>query len=393
MVDAATASVEELRAAADGVLAYARRYDFAGHDPFDGLNSRLFGRLPISRIPLARLAWLQLHKRLPVNLRSLVGVPRVRNAKGVALFVLGLIEDERLSPSEVRREEIRRLADWLCDESVAGDRWPGKAWGYPFPWQARAFHVPLGTPNAITTVYVAQALYAVTELLGDKRYANAAVAAGVFLDSLFVDSTTPFYRYIPGEDAFVHNASLWSAAMVAEAGRRLGDEKMLARAAAAARQSVTMQRPDGAWLYGTRSHHAFIDSFHTGYNLEALARINAIVPVAGCGESVEKGIVYFRSAFVEPDGAIRYYAGRRYPLDTHCVAQAIITLLAVGDGWNDLALCRNIATWSLRELYVPRLARFAYQRHRFLANHVTYLRWTQAWIYRALAALIRRVAS
>ena len=45
---------------------YVENEDFKGWDPYDGLNSRVFQNLPIKRIRLARLAWIQLFKRSPV---------------------------------------------------------------------------------------------------------------------------------------------------------------------------------------------------------------------------------------------------------------------------------------------------------------------------------------
>ena len=49
----------------------AKTEGFAGHDPFDGLNSVLFQLTPLKHIQTARLAWLQMVKRSPVDLRAL----------------------------------------------------------------------------------------------------------------------------------------------------------------------------------------------------------------------------------------------------------------------------------------------------------------------------------
>ncbi|HEX8636002.1 MAG TPA: hypothetical protein VF703_17780, partial [Pyrinomonadaceae bacterium] len=70
----------------DDLAAWCRARDYAGHDPFDALNSPLFRATPLARSRLARLAWTQIFKRSPVNLRSLARVPAERNAKGTALF-------------------------------------------------------------------------------------------------------------------------------------------------------------------------------------------------------------------------------------------------------------------------------------------------------------------
>ena len=72
----------------EGVRAWSRARGYAGHDPFDALNSRLFQSTPLSRSRLARLAWTQALKRSPVSLRTLARVPAGRNAKGTALFAL-----------------------------------------------------------------------------------------------------------------------------------------------------------------------------------------------------------------------------------------------------------------------------------------------------------------
>ena len=68
------------------LFAWCRRHDFAGYDPFDGLNSRLFQTSPLKNSRMARLLWTQLFKRSPINFRSLVRVAPERNAKGIALF-------------------------------------------------------------------------------------------------------------------------------------------------------------------------------------------------------------------------------------------------------------------------------------------------------------------
>ena len=62
---------------------------FAGWDPYDGLNSKIFQALPIKHWDLARLAWIQGFKRSPINFRQLLLVPKQHNAKGIGLFLSG----------------------------------------------------------------------------------------------------------------------------------------------------------------------------------------------------------------------------------------------------------------------------------------------------------------
>ncbi|NIE56299.1 MULTISPECIES: aspartate-semialdehyde dehydrogenase [unclassified Burkholderia] len=375
-------------AVADALLDHCKRYDYAGYDPFDGLNSRLFRYAGLSCVPLASIAWLQFHKRSPINLRGLVGVPRMRNPKGIALMVLGLLEREKRIGDEQSLVEACELGDWLLDQRVDRARWQHSAWGYHFAWAARAFFVPVGTPNAITTCYAARALHALGEATGEARFVDAAVDAGYFLDSLYMPyEGAGYYAYIPGETAFVHNASLWVAALVAEAARRTGSASMRERALNAAELSVSMQRDDGAWAYGLRSHHGFVDGFHTGYNLEALRLLQRSANTHCFSDAIGRGLEYYRNTFFLADGTVKYYDTNVWPIDMHSVAQALITLLTVSGTQDDRTLARRVYARAMQTLYLPEERRFAYQKTARFVNRVDYLRWTQAWAFYSIGLL------
>lgn len=375
---------------ADRLLARARAGDYAGYDPFDGLNSRLFQATPLRRWPLARLAWLQLFKRLPINLRPVTGVPRLRNPKGVGLFVLGLLEQWRTTGDAELLAEACRLADWLLDARVDPSVWSHSAWGYHFDWEARAFFVPRGTPNAITTCYVSGALRELGMASGELRYEHAANDAALFLDRAMArDGSDGFYYgYVPGDPTFVHNANLWVAARVAEAAAATGDNLLAANALRAARTSVAMQEDDGSWWYGTRPHHRFVDGFHTGYNLEALVRLQGALGTTEFQPSIERGYDYYKRHFFEPNGAVRYFAGKRWPEETHSSCQAIVTLVRVG-GSRDHALALKVEGYMIDNFYDVGRECFIYRRSRLLRNGVDYARWSQAWAFYALAILAR----
>lgn len=389
-----TPHVFDAMAIADSLLEQGRREDFCGYDPFDGLNSTFFDGIGAKRFSVARIAWLQLHKRSPVNLRGLVGIAKKRNPKGIALVILGLIERHHVNRRDAELDEAVALGDWLLTQSTDRVTWRHYAWGYHFDWAARAFYVPQGKPNAITTCYVAKALYALGDATGFDRFTDAAVDAGRFLDSLYV--STPeikYYAYIPGEIALVHNASLWSAAGVAESAIRSGNSEMRERALEVARCSASMQREDGSWLYGTRAHHAFIDGFHTGYNLEALSSLQTTLKTSDFSTAIGKGMTYYRQHFFLPDGTVKYYNDRIWPMDTHSVAQAVITLLKVGGTREDRALVEAVWSQAHRSLYLVNKNRFVYQRGRWLTNRVNYFRWTQAWAFYALSFYAAKVSN
>jgi hypothetical protein len=389
------------------ILAGAQADNFAGYDPFDGLNSRFFDLLPGLKRGAFGLAWIQLLKRSPINLRPLLGVPKRRNPKGIGLFILGLLEDyERTHDLSLIKQAIE-LADWLLTEQCDQAEWQHSCWGYHFDWMARAFFVPKGKPNVITTVYVAQALFKLSQVLNAKgkdsneveKYRIPAFDAAAFIvNTLYTESEGRcFFAYIPGETAFVHNASLWAAAWVSVVAAEIDDpecrEKYRQLALTVARQSVSEQGSDGSWIYGARHHHQFIDGFHTGYILESLDLICCSLNVSEFDAAIEKGLVYYKSNFFEKDGKAKYYHNKSYPLDMHSVAQAVMTLIKVGGTEADLALANKVLQHSIESLYQPTKKSFVYQRNKFYTNRINYTRWTQAWVYYSFAFFNRYISS
>ena len=369
------------------LLAEATVNNFTGQDPFDSLNSRFFSVAPRLKKGLFGLAWIQLNKRSIINIRPLLGVPAMRNPKGIGLFILGLLEDYQRTDDRLYLEQAIELADWLLTQQSDVSLWQPACWGYHFDWNARAFFVPKGRPNVITTIYVAQALYALGKVIDEPRFIEPALDAAHFIvNTLYCEHDgRQFFAYIPGETAFVHNASLWGAAWVGFVANVTGNDDYKELALRVARQSVKEQGSDGSWVYGSRHHHQFIDGFHTGYNLEALDMLRKALKVTEFDQAITIGLAFYKVHLFEEDGTAKYYNNNRYPLDMHCVSQAIFTLLRVGGSPDDLALAAKIIDKSISTLYLPKRGHFAYQKHKYFTNKINYIRWTQAWVYYSFA--------
>ena len=67
---------DEAKTAVRKLLAYCQVNDWAGYDPYDALNSRLFTALPFLDSKLPRLLATQALKRSPIDLRRLLLIPR-----------------------------------------------------------------------------------------------------------------------------------------------------------------------------------------------------------------------------------------------------------------------------------------------------------------------------
>src|SRR5947209_1240727 len=226
---------EEFETVYERLRAWCRARGYAGHDPFDALNSRLFRATPLRRSRLARLAWTQALKRSPVNLRTLARVPAGRNPKGTALFALAELSRLRATGKEEHAREARALLDDLLAARV--ETASGAAWGYNFDWQGRAFYAPRGTPAVVPTAFAVRALaeaVAALDTPGEEgtvsndvwKYLTAACRACQFIlkDLNRGDETNDevCFSYTPLDRTRVFNASLLAGEALASVGAITG---------------------------------------------------------------------------------------------------------------------------------------------------------------------------
>src|ERR1051325_4566500 len=262
---------------------YCRAQGLAGYDPYDGLNSRLFQATPFRNSRAVRLAWTQFHKRSPVNFRSLVKIPRERNAKAIALFALAALADFRREPTKENETEARELLDDLIWMSLKGFK--GACWSYNFDWQSRSFFAPRGTPTIVPTAFAARALCEAAEVLSRDEYLPFARTICDFIlndlnRSVETDDEVCF-SYSPLDRTCVFNASLLAGEVLATVGGLLGEQGLIDWATKAALYVVRRQRADGSWAYGADSHQGWSDNLHTAYILTSLSRIMESVSVPG----------------------------------------------------------------------------------------------------------------
>ncbi len=371
------------------LFAYCKRHDWAGYDPYDALNSELLRKLPILDRRLFRLALTQALKRLPFDFRPVLSVPATENPKALALFLssslklnrLGLIDDPKLP---------RRLSERILALRSAGENY--WAWGYSFPWQTRLVVVPRGAANLVCTTFVAQALLDYYEDCGDETLLEAASSAGQYLvDALYYNEpggVASFSYPLPSSTSKVHNANLLAAALLARLFTHSHDDRLRDVALAATRYSASKQNPDGSWYYGEDSTQRWIDNFHTGYNLRALRALARFLDTREFDERIHLGFKFYREHFFREDGAVRYFHDRAYPIDIHCVAESILTLLEFQErDRTSLSLARTIYGWAIKHLW-DNEGYFYYRALRTLTIRIPYIRWSEAWMLLALTSLI-----
>ena len=372
---------------------WCRARNFAGPDPFDALNSRVFQATPLAKSKTARLVWTQVMKRSAVNLRRLALVKSQKNAKGIALFALAALANYRRLKTRETESEARELLDDLISLQVSG--YSGAAWGYNFDWQSRHFFAPRGTPMIVPTAFAARALLEAAEAFSIQQYLPLARNSCEFiLHDLRRTAETDdelCFSYSPIDQTRIFNASLLAAETLAGVGSATGESELCDLAVRAGRYVVRRQRGDGAWAYGVAENQGWVDNFHTAYVLHSLSRLRKSCRAEDArlfGEALQRGYKFWRERFFLADGWPKYYDDALYPADTHSGAAAIVTLLELRElDTEALPLAERIAAWLLTNMRDDH-GFFYYQRKRFYTLRAPFMRWSQAWTAYALARLL-----
>lgn len=373
--------------------AYCEKEDFKGWDPYDGLNSKLFRALPIvSRKRWPRLAWIQLFKRSPVNLRPLTGVAKDYNPKGLGLFLSGYCN---LYYADARPEyisTIKYLADKLLELRSPG--WSGSCWGYNFDWQARAFFQPRYTPTVVATTFIAYSLMDAYEITGEQRYLDAAVSAQHFvlkdLNRTYDEEGNFAFSYSPEDQTQVFNASLLGSRLLSRIYHYTGDKALLEEARKSIRFCCRHQKADGSWSYGTLPFHQWVDNFHTGYNLECITEYRKYSGDHTFDSYVAKGLRYYLDTFFTKEGIAKYYNNKMYPVDIHNTAQLVITLSRLGVLEEQRSMIDTCLLWSIVHMQ-DRKGYFYYQIKNGYRSRIPYVRWAQGWMFYGMSEYLKHL--
>jgi len=381
--------LEQTRAATLKLLAYCQSRNWSGIDPYDALNSKFFEALPALDRYTPRLILTQALKRSIFNIRPFLAVRPAQNPKALGLFLMSLLRLSRLglpAGGDATKEVIKNLESLRSPDSAY---W---CWGYSFPWQTRTLLVPRWSPNLVCTTFVANALLDAYEQIGETHLLEMAASSAKFiLEKLYWtdgESVAGFAYPLPSMKNNVHNGNFLGAALFCRVAKHTGDKMFLAPALKVARYSASRQRNDGSWKYGESANQEWIDNFHTGFNLCALRTIENVLETDEFKPHLQRGFAFYLSHFFREDGAAKYFHDQTYPIDIHCVAQSIITLLSLKDlDSGNVQLAQKVFQWAMNHMW-DEDGFFYYRVLRSWTIRTAYMRWSQAWMFLAMSMLV-----
>jgi hypothetical protein len=210
-------------------------------------------------------------RRLPVNLRPLLGIRRGLNPVTLGLAVEAYAYLAIADPENAKLYRSRAL---FCIKGLKRLRSPGysgSCWGYDFPWESRWGKLQAYSPTIVATGMITNGLFSAYTLLGIEEAFDLCSSASDFVLRDLERTPGPdgsfCWGYAPGDRQQVINATMKGARLCAQVHAVAPNEELRESARLTAQFAAQHQRADGAWPYAVADRRSWVDNFHTGYVL------------------------------------------------------------------------------------------------------------------------------
>jgi len=364
---------------------------YRAYDPGDGqmsfLRTLTFGSPTLERALTATVL------RSPFNIRSLLGIKPHTSTKGMGYMAWGHLRRFQATGDPHHAQRARMCLDWLLDHRSPG--YTDLCWGNEFTFTTRAARIPRGEPTIVWSGLIGQAFIDAFEILGDPRYLESANSTCDWILKLPRErtSTGVCLSYVAFDQVSIYNSNMLGGALLARVGALSRRTEAIDVARQAMLYSCERQNPDGAWFYGEAPKYRWIDSFHTGYNLDSLKRyVDSTNEIEFAGH-LSRGYEYFKHNFFESDGRTKYMHDRLLPIDIQCAAQAIDTLsfFSASDP-EALDLANRVARWTIKHMQAPE-GYFYYRDLGWTKIRTPMFHWGQGTTFKALAHLMGKLGN
>lgn len=365
--------------------AYIEKNDYRGYDPYDGLMSPLF-KLPVLKSnKLVRFGTQQLVKRLPFNVRPLLLVPKGYNPVTLGLCIQGYAYLSEAEPKN--REKYVKLIQKLADDLIAlkSKGYSGLCWGYDFDWEARYAKMPAFMPTVVATGIISNALFVAHQITKLESLAEMVTSCADFvikdLNRTELDGNICF-SYGPDDEQQVFNASMKGVRVLAQAYSINKDKNLIELAESAVKFVVNQQDNDGGWAYSLSKVGGWTDNYHTGYVLDCLEEFQRLSGNDSYNESLKNGYQFYLNHFITDVGIPKFYHNNIYPVDCTSASQTILTTLR----FSDVHLATKVADWMIGNMQ-KKNGSFAFRKYKRYTEKTSFMRWSDAWMFAALANL------
>ncbi len=381
--------MESAKESAEAVARWVEEKNYRAYDPGDGSLS--FLRHLTLNIHFLQRILTAVVLRSPFHIRPWIGIRPHTSTKGMGYMAWGHVKMYALTGNDNHRLRAEYCLRWLIDNPAPG--WRESCWGNHFSFSTRAGTMAKQTPTIVWSSLIAMAFLEAYEVLGDSKYLDVAVSTGEWIKTLPRERTTRgnCLSYVSFTQSSIHNSNMLGAALLAQLAAHTNDLQALELARDAMTYSCARQNADGSWFYGEAPKFHWIDSFHTGYNLDCLKRYIDSTGDREFEPNLRRGFEFFKHNFFEADGRPKYYHEKAGPVDIQCAAQAVDTLAFFSDlDPEAMELASRVARWTIQNMQAED-GHFYYRDLGWKKVKTPMLHWGQGTMFKALAHLLTKL--
>lgn len=376
------------------LIHWTKSQDYSGWDPYDGLSGEFAVKFK-KNLPISSM-FLQLNLYSPVNIRKILGTPKNRSNKGIALIARAYLILYDITQREEFRVEATKLLEHLENNSVkykGNIAWHGNKFDYVSVGHISDPTIPtvVGTTEAIKTFLKAY------ESLGDHHYIEVVESSLTFIEKELLSQKNgyKYVKYYPSEDnKLVVNVSALTLETFSKYLQEHPREDLLQICRELSHTITKLQAADGRWPYSYYFKNRFFynqTDYHQGFILDGLTSYLSIADKERRKtmlEAIEKGASFYRHRQFTDDGYSYYRFPIKYPIDIHNQAQGIITftkLAQIQEKYRGFP--ERILSWTIKNMQSGE-GYFFTHRWPILVNQIPYMRWGQAWMMLSMATYL-----
>ncbi|GJQ62980.1 MAG: hypothetical protein SCALA702_20330 [Melioribacteraceae bacterium] len=363
-----------------------------GYDPYDIQD--YFIQMEKAGNPLSeqdKQIFMQRNETEPMRLREELGIPKRRNPKALGLLISSKATLFKVTNNEDYLYEAEEIADWLLRNPAEG--YENLCWGYPFDWQSKVF-IPKGTPSVIATTAVGDGLWELFAITKEPKYIEACISICEFIlndlnrDDMGSDGIC--FSYTPLDNFHVHNANLFAAEFLSRIGTEIENKEYIRFAERAIEYAISEQNPEGNIFYWGKVQQEwglYNDHYHTGFEIRCLYNAYHQLGHSAIKQAYEKYLEFYKRSFIQEDGRPAHFpiAYNNPNVNIHGAAESILLMSTLSPEYEELfPQIRKNFEWIITHMQTPE-GWFGYSWNEDKKVFAPYLRWGQAWMFRAFA--------
>lgn len=382
-------TLREVQYSFDKLSDYLIANDFSGYEYDDLLASPFVSFMTFKSLWL-KIAAVQTSKRSPINLRRILGVPKLKSTKGYGFVIKGYLYHHLVTGEEKYLPIVKEALQWLMQHSSKG--YSGYCWGNDFDFASRAGYFPKYLPTIVWSAHIQESFDLAYRVFGNEEYKKVVISVADFIEKdleRMKDNSGYCIAYAPTIVKPIHNSNLLGVAALMRAYKHTGNKNYYDVAKNACNWSVAKQNTDGSWYYGDIPMLHWIDNYHTGYNLDCLCTAHEI----GGNDFVDKKIItttynYWKKNLFEESGRPKFYYNKIYPSDIQATAQAIESFSKYSKyDPNAIDQAELVTNWALKNMQKEN-GSFRYRIHENYTNNLETIHWGQSTMLSSLAHLL-----